>query len=469
MSIRELPYNIEAEQLLLGAILINNNLYNLVENIIIHDAFYELIHKKIFAAIMHLRNKSIIATPVTLKTRFEQDNALKEIGGTEYLVKLATKASIVVDIESLAKVIYDLYLKRSLITVGEKMVNDAYNKHDEDAVEQIEIAEKNLFNLASYGEGDNAVNHLSVSLTQAIEKTEFAYKNRGNVHGISTGFVDIDRLLNGMQSSDLIILAGRPSMGKTALAVNIALNACKFLHDGEAKNNAVAFFSLEMSAEQLALRMLAMESSINSYKIRSGMLSEEDLNKIINAKEALYNLPFFIDDTPAISIATLRTRARRLYRANKIGAIFVDYLQLIRGSNRYGDVNRVQEVSEVTQGLKAIAKELNVPVIALSQLSRLVEQREDKKPQLSDLRESGSIEQDADVVMFIFREAYYLMRKKPADGSDSVSDWQNKMNRVQNQSEIIIAKQRNGPIGNVRLFFDSNTTIFRDLNIREDT
>ncbi|MBQ4875474.1 MAG: replicative DNA helicase [Rickettsiaceae bacterium H1] len=466
---RELPYNVEAEQLLLGAILVNNKLYNHIENIVIPESFYEPIHQKIFDAIINLKNRDIVASPITLKTRFEQDNLLKEIGGTDYLVKLATKASIVVDAKGLAKIIYDLYLKRNLITIGEKIVNNAYDNHDKEAIEQIESAEQNLFKLASYGEEDNSIDKLDTSLGQAIEKAEFAYKNQGEVHGTSTGFVDLDRLLNGMQDSDLIVLAGRPSMGKTALAVNIALNGCKFLQENNKENKSIAFFSLEMSAEQLALRLLAMESGVNSYKIRSGMLSESDFGKIINSRESLHDLPIFIDDTPAISIATLRTRARRLYRTYKIGAIFVDYLQLIRGNtNRYGDVNRVQEVSEVTQGLKAIAKELNIPVIALSQLSRLVEQREDKKPQLSDLRESGAIEQDADVVMFIFREAYYLMRKKPADGADGISEWQNKMNRVQNQSEIIIAKQRNGPIGSVKLFFDSNTTVFKDLSVREE-
>ncbi len=468
MSMHKLPYNVEAEQMLLGAILVNNNLYNRIENILISDAFYDPIHQKIFNAIIHLKDRDIIASPVTLKTRFEEDKSLEQVGGTDYLVKLATKASIVIDAESLAKVIYDLYLKRNLITIGEKIVKDAYKQHDILAIEQIEAAEQNLFKLAAYGEGDKTVNSLNISLDHAIAKTELAYKNPGDVHGTSTGFIDLDRLLNGMQNSDLIILAGRPSMGKTALAVNIALNATKSLQDAKKEYNGVAFFSLEMSAEQLALRLLAMESGVNSYKIRSGMLSENDFSKIIRSREGLHDLPMFIDDTPAISIATLRTRARRLYRTSKIGAIFIDYLQLIRGNNRYGDVNRVQEVSEVTQGLKAIAKELNIPIIALSQLSRLVEQREDKKPQLSDLRESGSIEQDADVVMFIFREAYYLMRKKPADGTDSIADWQQKMNNLQNQSEIIIAKQRNGPIGNVKLFFDSNTTAFRDLSIRDD-
>lgn len=462
---RELPHNIEAEQELLGAILVNNNLINYIENIIITESFYEKIHQKIFLAIIKLKERAIVATPVTLKTRFEKDETLKELGGTDYLIKLATKASFVVDAQGIAKIIYDLYLKRNLITIGEKVVNDAYNNHEKVALEQIELAEQQLFKLASDGENENSMQQLNVSLAQAMEKTEFAYKNQGEVHGVSTGFVDLDRLLNGMQDSDLIILAGRPSMGKTALAVNIALNACNFLQRSAHKNKSIAIFSLEMSAEQLALRMISMQSGVNSYKIRSGMLSESDFNKIMMSSESLHDLPIFIDDTPAISIATLRTRARRLYRTNKIGAIFIDYLQLIRGVNtKYGDSNRVQEVSEVTQGLKAIAKELNIPVIALSQLSRLVEQREDKKPQLSDLRESGAIEQDADVVMFIFREAYYLMRKKPADGADSISDWQNKMDRVQHQSEIIIAKQRNGPIGSIKLFFDSNTTTFKDLS-----
>ncbi len=466
MSTRSSPHNIEAEQLLLGAILVNNRLYDRIENMISASTFYEPIHRKIFSAIIQLNTRNVLATPVTLKSRFEKDDSLKEIGGTDYLVKLVTKANMVIDTESLAKIIYDLYLKRNLISIGEKIVNDAHNDHENEAIQQIEIAEQQLFKLASSGEVDGGANRLSLSLTQAIEKTEFAYKNQGEVHGISTGFVDLDRLLNGMQDSDLIVLAGRPSMGKTALAVNITLNACKYLQSSMKKNKGVAFFSLEMSAEQLALRLIAMQSGVNSYKIRSGMFSESDFSRIIRSRDALHDLPIFIDDTPAISIATLRTRARRLYRTKKIGAIFVDYLQLVRGNIRY-ETNRVQEVSEVTQGLKAIAKELNVPVIALSQLSRLVEQREDKKPLLSDLRESGSIEQDADVVMFIFREAYYLMRKKPADGTESILDWQNKMNKMQNQSEIIIAKQRNGPIGNIRLFFDSNTTTFKDLSIRE--
>jgi replicative DNA helicase len=414
----------------------------------------------------------LLATPVTLKQYFDQDEALVDIGGAEYLSKLATAAATIINIKDYSQMIYELAIKRSLIGVGEEVVNTAYSPDiDVTAQEQIEAAEQHLFNLATDGDSQKGFKALKYSLVDAINRAESAYKNRGHVVGVSTGLQDLDKILGGLQKSDLLILAGRPSMGKTALATNVASNAAEWLGE-QAKETgetlkSVGFFSLEMSAEQLATRLLASVCNIGSSKLMKGELTNEEFAELVKGSHALNVMPMHIDDTPALSISAIRTRARRLKRTQNVGLIVVDYLQLIRPSQSVNHANRVMEVSEITQGLKAIAKELDVPVIALSQLSRAVEQRPDKRPQLSDLRESGSIEQDADVVMFVYREEYYVAREQPREGTPEHVKWQENMNEVMGLADVIIAKQRNGPIGNVRLQFTSEITKFSDY-IRDD-
>jgi replicative DNA helicase len=467
---RKPPYNIQAEQVLLGSIITNNESLNRVADYLRAEHFYEPVHQRIYDAVMKFFDKGIIATPVTLKNHFDKDEALADVGGAEYLAKLAGLSIAIVNLESYGRIIYDLAVRRALITIGEDVVNDAYDKEiEKSAREQIESAEQSLFDLASEGIGDSGFKHLRVSLIEAINRADAAFKRTEKLSGIQTGFKDLDQMLGGLQNSDLLILAGRPSMGKTAFSINLAVNACKAMlknhKGGEGEHPpSVGFFSLEMSSEQLAARMIAMESGVDSSKMRVGSLTDEEFGKLVQGSNSLHKIPFFLDDTPALSISALRTRARRLKRKNNLGVLLVDYLQLLKGSSKASEANRVQEVSEITQGLKAIAKELNIPVIALSQLSRAVEQRDDKRPQLSDLRESGSIEQDADVVMFIYREEYYEERKKPSD-SDGVkmAEWQAKMEACQNITEIIIAKQRNGPIGTAKLYFSARTTKFEDL------
>jgi replicative DNA helicase len=460
------PYNIDAEQLVLGAVLTNNEALNHIGDFLRNEHFYEPIHQKIFEAIQHFAEKGIVATPITLKNYFDQDEELKEIGGSKYLVKLATMASALINVVDYSHVIYDLYLKRQLLDLGSEMVHSACDhKLDNSAQEQIEHAEQSLFNLSASGNVGGDFEGLNVSLNKAIQRAEAAHKNKGT-SGVPTLLTDLDRLLGGLQDSDLLILAGRPSMGKTALAINIAYNAAEHfakekIEEGK-KRKSVGFFSLEMSSDQLASRMIAMVSKVNSHKFRTGGLNNDDFSEIVKANKILAEVPFFIDDTPALSISAVRTRARRLKRKHNLALLVIDYLQLLRGSNKNSE-NRVQEVSEITQGLKAIAKELDIPVIALSQLSRAVEQRDDKRPQLSDLRESGSIEQDSDIVMFIFREQYYIERKKPSEGSTDMAAWQTEMERVFNKAEVIVAKQRNGAVGNVNIYFDPSTTKFTDL------
>jgi replicative DNA helicase len=467
---RKQPYNIQAEQALLGSIITNNEALNRVGDYLLPEHFYEPVHQRIYKAIVTFYDRGVISTPVTLKNHFDKDEALAEVGGADYLVKLAGLSVAIINLETYGRIIYDLAVRRSLILIGEEVVNDAYDKEIElTAKDQIEKAEQSLFNLASEGSGDSGFKPLKLSLIDAINRADAAFKRTEKLSGVQTGFSDLDQLLGGLQSSDLLILAGRPSMGKTAFAINIAVNACKAMLNNHNPASgelppAVGLFSLEMSSEQLAARMIAMESGVDSSKMRVGNLTDEEFAKLVQGNKDLHKLPFFLDDTPALSISALRTRARRLKRKNNLGVLLVDYLQLLKGSSKASEANRVQEVSEITQGLKAIAKELNIPVIALSQLSRAVEQREDKRPQLSDLRESGSIEQDADVVMFIYREEYYEERKKPSDSEAAkMAEWQAKMESCQNITEIIIAKQRNGPIGTARLYFSARTTKFEDL------
>ncbi len=470
------PHNIEAEQALLGAILVNNAAYHRVSEFLLPEHFGLPVHGRIFAAIAKVIERGQRADPITLKSLFDQDAALTDFGGAAYLARLATSVVTIINAEDYGRQIYDLHLRRQLIAIGEDIVNDAYN-HDleHDARAQIEQAEKKLFDLATTGQYEGGFRAFNQALTEAIVMAEAAYKRSGRTTGVSTGFTDLDKLLGGLHPSDLIILAGRPSMGKTALATNIAFNAAKAYRstrtaDGRVVTEdgaVVGFFSLEMSAEQLATRILSEESGVASDRIRRGDVKREDFDQFVKASQTLTSLPFFIDDTPALTITGLRTRARRLLRQQGLGMIIVDYLQLLRGSNDSAE-NRVQEISEITRGLKALAKELNVPVLALSQLSRAVENREDKRPMLADLRESGSIEQDADVVMFVFREQYYLERKEPtrlqfdneAKYNDAYEKWHAHLRDVNGTAEVIIAKQRHGPVGKVTLRFDGGTTKF---------
>lgn len=465
---REPPHNAAAEREMLGALLINNDALTQVGDFLIADHFYEPVHQRIYAAIQKFYDRGQLATPVTLKQFFDQDEALADIGGAQYLVKLAASANAIINIAEYGRTIYDLALKRALIHIGEDMVNEAFTPDiDVSASNQIETAEQKLFTLSTEGTSQRGFESLSVGVINAIRSAETAYKSSGGgVVGLPSGLTDLDKLMGGMQNSDLLILAGRPSMGKTALAMNIAYNVAVHLHrqEGSAKEKgAVGFFSLEMSSEQLAGRILASASGISSSMIRRGDISDQEFMQLVQASNEVSALPLFIDDTPALSISAVRTRARRLKRMHNLKLLVVDYLQLLRGSSAASQANRVQEVSEITQGLKAIAKELDIPVMALSQLSRQVESRDDKRPQLSDLRESGSIEQDADIVMFVFREEYYVGRAKPSEDSPKFSEWLAKMEQVHGTGEVIIAKQRHGPIGDVKLAFHDKYTRFADL------
>ena len=453
--LRKLPANLHAEQMLLGAIIINSDLIEQVSEFLRAEHFHEQLHQKIYNAIEVLTEKGLSSTTVTLKSMLEKESLYQEADGDEYLIKLTTIAMVVINPYDYGRIIYDLAIKRNLISIGEDIVNDSYNSTlEQSASEQLEIAETKLYHLASEGMYEKGFIAMRESVTESLESINRAMKNKDHVTGISTGFMDLDNKLSGFQNSDLIIVAGRPSMGKTAFAINFAFNACKALakktKEGE-KIPSVGFFSLEMSSEQLASRLLSMMARVDSTNLRSGKVNEEHYNDLRKSAAELSEMPFFIDDTPALSIAAVRARARKLKRKNNLGIIFVDYLQLLRGSGKSD--NRVLEISEITQGLKAIAKELNIPVIALSQLSRAVEQREDKRPMLSDLRESGSIEQDADLVMFLYREEYYLRRKEPIPGDPKYSEWQEKLDKAHNIAEVLIAKHRNGAIGNIRLYY----------------
>jgi len=463
---REAPHNIEAEQALLGAILANNEALNHVGQGLKADDFYAPIHQRIYRAVVQFHDRGMIANPITLKHHFTKEDGIEDA----YLARLVAAATTIINVADYAHIIHDLSLKRSLIGIGEQVVNRAYDHRDEAAaLEQVEQAEQMLFNLATDGDAEGQFQHLRLSLAEALSRTESAFKANGAVVGIDTGYTDLNAKLGGLHSSDLIILAGRPSMGKTALATNIAYRAAKSLAEIDApkiaqgeKGRSVGFFSLEMSAEQLAMRLLAAEAKISSHSLQRGNLTNEEFANLVRCSQELARLPFHIDDTPALSISAVRTRARRMKRVHNLSLLVVDYLQLVRGASNNSQQNRVQEISEITQGLKAIAKELNIPVIALSQLSRAVEQREDKRPQLADLRESGSIEQDADLVMFVFREEYYLGRQEPRPDTNEHAEWQQKMEKIHGLAQVIVAKHRNGPICTVDLHFNSEFTQFEN-------
>jgi replicative DNA helicase len=464
------PSNIEAEQALLGAILVNNDAYYRVSDFLEAEHFIEDLHRRIYEVATSLIKQGKVATPITMKT-FLAEQDLGGMTPQQYLARLAAEATTVINAEDYGRTIYDLAIRRSLINIGEDVVNTAFDAPvDSSPREQIEEAERRLYSIAETGRTDGGFQRFSDALTAAIDMAAAAYKREGALSGVSTGLIDLDKSLGGLQPSDLVILAGRPAMGKTSLVTNIAFNIAKAYRaekqqDGTLKTvngGIVGFFSLEMSAEQLATRIIAEQSGVPSYKIRRGDMREDDFYKITEAAREMQSIPFYIDQTGGISIAQLTARARRLKRQRGLDVLIVDYLQLLSGSSKKGE-NRVQELTEITTGLKALAKELSVPLIALSQLSRQVESRDDKRPQLSDLRESGSIEQDADVVMFVYREEYYLKNKEPKPGTEEYFKWQAEMDQVHGKAEVIIGKQRHGPTGTVQLAFQADITRFTDL------
>ena len=458
----KLPSNIEAEQSLIGSVLVNNDIIDEISNIVNAGKFFDPIHKKIYEVVENLNNKGMIANPITLKNYFENDVGLSEVGGVDYLVKLTRFSSSIKQAIDYAKIIHEMYVKRELIFISDEIEDQAKDDQIEKTGENIiEGAEKSLFDLAERGNFSQTFLKFNQAVDQTIEMATLAMKSDRGIVGVPTGLTDLDEKLGGLHKSDLIIIAGRPSMGKTALATNIAFYAAKNMQENNEKGS-VAFFSLEMSSEQLSTRILSEQARISSHEIRTGKASEDTLNKYIETSRNIYDLPLYIDETPAIAISTLSNRARRIKRLFGLKLIVVDYIQLMRTNSNRMD-GRVQEISEITQGLKALAKELNVPVIALSQLSRAVEQRDDKKPQLSDLRESGSIEQDADVVIFVYREQYYLEKKKPKEGSIEFAEWQSKMSDIHGAAELILGKHRHGSTGVIHVEFEGAFTKFKDL------
>ncbi len=458
-KIDELPNNIEAEQSVIGSILLSNEIFDDISVLISSKNFYDPMHQKIFSAIESLIYKGMLANPITLKNHFE--NEKDELNIPEYLVKITKFSTSSRQSIEYSKLIYDLFVKRELIKISDNIIDSAkLNDLENDGQQIIVNFEKSLFDLAEKGSFNSSIIKFDDALKQTIEMASNAYKNEEGIVGVPSGLRDLDDRLGGMHKSDLIIIAGRPSMGKTALATNIAFHAAKNIHE-KGEKSCIAFFSLEMSSEQLSTRILAEQSRIKSNDIRRGKISEEQFDKFIETSKNISDLPLYIDETPAISIAALSNRARRIKRLHGLDMIVIDYIQLMKGTN-FKD-GRVQEISEITQGLKALAKELSVPVLALSQLSRAVEQRDDKKPLLSDLRESGSIEQDADVVMFVYRESYYLKNKEPRPATVEHAEWQAKMNEVSHLAELLIMKQRHGPTGNIMLEFEEMFTKFKDI------
>ena len=480
LSQRLPPANLEAEQALLGALLANNKAYERVSEFLAGEHFADAVHGRIYSAIQRRVEAGQLADAVTLRAEFEHSGLLDEVGGTAYLAQLLGAMVGIINAGEYGRVIHDAWLRRQLVDLGETMVNRAFGAEPElDGKLQLEAGEQALFDLSKAGESGGGFVTFERALAAAVHHAEKAFSNPGGVAGLSTGLRDLDAKLGGLHQSDLLILAGRPGMGKTALATKIAFGAARtVLRTAREKDpnaiprGGVAIFSLEMSCDQLATRLLSEESRISGDRIRRGEISQRDFDRFLDVSRELQALPLFIDDTPAITISALRTRCRRLQRTKGLDLIVVDYLQLMRPAAGQKPENRVQEISQITQGLKAIAKELSVPVIALSQLSRAVEQREDKRPQLSDLRESGSIEQDADVVMFIYRDEYYLQQRQPKDLNfenpqklqEAMDKWQKDMEEAHNKAELILAKQRHGPTGTIRLFFEAEFTRFGDLD-----
>ena len=458
-EINQLPNNIEAEQAVIGSLLTSNEIFDDISTILSEANFYDPLHQKIYSAINNLIYKGMLANPITLKSYFENEN--DDLNVPEYLIKITKFATSSRQSLEYSKIIYDMYVRRELIKISENIIDNAkVTDLNVSGQSIIENSEKILYDLAEKGSFSSSLIKFDDAVRQTIEMASSAYKNEEGIVGVPTGLKDLDDRLGGLHKSDLVIIAGRPSMGKTALATNIAFHAAKKIQENGNKGS-IAFFSLEMSSEQLSTRILAEQSRIKSNDIRRGKISEEQFEQFIETSKNISELPLFIDETPAISIAALSNRARRIKRLYGLDMIVIDYIQLMKATFALKE-GRVQEISEITQGLKALAKELGVPVLALSQLSRAVEQRDDKKPQLSDLRESGSIEQDADVVMFVYRESYYLKAKEPRPATVEHAEWQAKMNEVSHLAELIIGKQRHGPTGNVMLEFEEMFTKFKD-------
>ena len=470
------PQSLEAEQALLGAILSNNKAMEKVSEFLRSEHFANPVHGKIYEAAQHFIERGRIADPITLKEIFESNDALKEVGGSAYLAKLAAASTTIINAADYGRQIFDRYIRRQLIALGNDMVNDAFAVSvDKEAIDQIENVEKRLYHIATEGEQEGGPKQINLALKQSLEMVEYAMNAPDGLSGVTTGLVQMDRLLGGLHDSDLIILAGRPAMGKTAMATTLAFNAAQKFEEENKKPGAVkksvAFFSLEMSAEQLATRILSSKAQVSSHLMRTGKLTGEQFDELAAGVSLLNKLPLYIDDTPGITVGAIRNRARRLKRDKEkgLGLIVIDYLQLLSSAGR--SENRVQELSEMTRALKIMAKELNVPVLVLSQLSRLVEQRDNKRPQLSDLRESGSIEQDADIVMFVFREIYYLendvpkrhLNETPEKFALREAEWNAKKEEIRNHGEAIIAKQRHGPVGTVKLFFSGEFGKFGNL------
>ena len=472
-TFRAPPHNLEAEQALLGAILVNNEACDRVSSFLKQEHFYDALHGRIYDHAAKLIWAGKRATPITLKTFFQGDEPAGDLTVPQYLGRLAANATTIINAEDYGRTIYDLAIRRQLIQIGEGMVNVAYDAPiDAPPAVQIEDTEQKLYDLAETGKYGSGFEPFTTALTDAIDMAANAYRRDGGLSGLATGFTDLDQRMGGLQPSDLIIVAGRPSMGKTALATNIAYHVAQtYRRDPDSEvavdGAVVGFFSLEMSAEQLATRIISEQAYIPSERIRRGRIESEEFDRIVKVSQELQNLPLYIDQTGGITVAQLAARARRLKRQRDVGLIVVDYLQLLSGSSRRAAEGRVQEVSEITTGLKALAKELHVPVLALSQLSRQVEQREDKRPQLADLRESGSIEQDADVVLFVFREEYYVERRQPRENTEEHKQWQQEMDLVTGKAEVIIGKQRHGPTGTVRLQFTPEFTRFGNLAAEE--
>ncbi len=461
---REVPINPGAEQALLGAIISNNLAFEKVENFLESEHFSSKINAIIFKTLKKLITNDQVADINTLKVFLENDEEFESGGGLPYLLGIIENSISIINSKQYGELIYDLFLRRKLIDLGTDLINESYsNFNDQDSVEIIERTESGLFNLANQGDFERGPKQFDDVLVETLNYAEKAFKKSSDVVGLKTGLADFDKKIGGLHKSDLIIIAGRPSMGKTAFATNIASNICQFTEKSDSKKKNVLFFSLEMSSEQLATRLISEISKISSENIRTGNLSKRDFESIIKGSEKLKSLSLYIDDSPALTVSSVRSRARRLKRKQGLDLIILDYLQLINSDSRSTTENRVKEISDITRGLKAIAKELNIPVIALSQLSRKVEDRDEKRPQLADLRESGSIEQDADLVVFLYREEYYLARTEPAEGTEKHMMWTSKMEKVHNIAEAIVAKHRHGPISRVKLHFNASTTKFSDL------
>ncbi|MQT11284.1 replicative DNA helicase [Segnochrobactrum spirostomi] len=471
-SARTAPHNVELERQLLGSVLMNNETYYRVSDFLEPPHFFIDAHRRIYEKMSHLIRAGKVASPITLKTFFGQDEQIADISVTQYLLRLVADATTIINAEDHGRMIFDLALRRQLIQIGEDMVNVAFDSPiDQPPKMQIEDAERRLYGLAESGRYEGGFQTFSDALIAAVDMAAAAYQRSGGLSGLATGLTDLDRLMGGLQRSDLIILAGRPAMGKTSLATNIAYNIARSYKgaqqaDGSLKaedGGIVGFFSLEMSAEQLATRLLAEQSGVPSSLIRRGSIDPDQFERLAATAQEMQTIPLYIDQTGGLSIGQLAARARRLKRQRGLDLLVVDYLQLLQGSNRRSSDSRVQEITEITTGLKALAKELAVPIVALSQLSRQVESRDDKRPQLSDLRESGSIEQDADVVLFVYRDEYYLKNKKPKEGTEEFFKWQAEMEAVAGIAEVIIGKQRHGPTGTVPLAFEAEITRFSNL------